>query len=224
MLRHSTKVLLIVAAWTAAIAGSAMLDAAVARAVRTSGLERYMRSHDLLRAALKTPGEYWFTAAVIAAVWFHRRKWRACLLLLGATVLSGVNGVIKWIAGRARPFKTFTGDSPLLTPFQLHPFPDFSSKNLCFPSGHVSLAFATAAALSILLPRWRWWFYAGAVLVAAERVAENAHWLSDVVAAAALGVGCVWIVRRIWWNDGSTALSVAGDSGLQRAGEHPHAA
>ena len=97
--------------------------------------------------------------------------------------------------------------------------------NLSFPSGHAACAFATATALSILLPRWRGAFYAVAVLVAAERVLENGHWLSDVVAAAALGVGSVYVVRRLWWDawafgkeiesrHGREALPLAGDPGV----------
>jgi membrane-associated phospholipid phosphatase len=39
-----------------------------------------------------------------------------------------------------------------------------------------------------------------ASLTALERVAENAHWFSDVVAAIALGLGGVWLVRRLWWD------------------------
>ena len=75
--------------------------------------------------------------------------------------------------------------------------------NLSFPSGHAALAFATAAALAMLWPRsrWRWVAYVVAAIVAAERVAENAHWLSDTVGAAALGVGGVhvihWIVTKL---------------------------
>jgi membrane-associated phospholipid phosphatase len=49
--------------------------------------------------------------------------------------------------------------------------------------------------------RWRWGAYVIATIVAAERVAENAHWLSDTVAAAALGIGGVrliaWLLRKL---------------------------
>jgi membrane-associated phospholipid phosphatase len=65
-----------------------------------------------------------------------------------------------------------------------------------FPSAQALLAFTTATALAILIPRWRWAFYGGATLVALERLAENAHWLSDCVGAAGLGVVGV----RLLWN------------------------
>jgi membrane-associated phospholipid phosphatase len=58
-----------------------------------------------------------------------------------------------------------------------------------FPSGHAASAFATATSLA-----YAYGYKAGipAMLVAtsisAARVSENAHWLSDVFAGAALGI------------------------------------
>ena len=61
----------------------------------------------------------------------------------------------------------------------------------------IDAAVATAAGLAILWPRWRWIFYLAAALVAAERVLENAHWLSDTVGAAGLAVCGVHLMWRI---------------------------
>ena len=228
---------LVLLAWLAALVVAAMLDASVAGFVRSSGLEAFMNSHKSLRHVLKTPGEYWFTIVVMLAFLFHRLRWRAPVLVLLGTTLSGVNGLTKWMVGRVRPFKLFDDhDVARLAPFDLHPFIGglhglFGGvKNLCFPSGHAALAFATAAASAILLPRWRCVFYGVATLVALERISENAHWLSDNVAAAALGIGGVWVIRRLWWDKltltappqagfplekhGSSTVPVAGDSRL----------
>lgn len=60
---------------------------------------------------------------------------------------------------------------------------------LSFPSGHASSSFATATSLAYAygapagIPA-----FALASFVAASRVSENIHWLSDVVAGAALGI------------------------------------
>ncbi len=60
---------------------------------------------------------------------------------------------------------------------------------LSFPSGHASSSFATATSLAYAygakagIPA-----FALASFVAASRVNENIHWLSDVVAGAALGI------------------------------------
>jgi len=199
--RAKYRVLLIVLWIVAIVVAAVALDRAVAAAVHQAGIDSFLRAHALVRETLKAPGFY--ASTVVLAVFVslsHRLRWQAGLFLLVGGATAGANELIKWIAGRARPFRTLSGDSTVLTPFELHPFPSLSSKNLCFPSGHAALAFATAAALSILWPRWKWTFYAGAVLVAAERVMENAHWFSDAVAAAALGIGGVWVIRRLWWD------------------------
>ena len=69
--------------------------------------------------------------------------------------------------------------------------------NLSFPSGHTILAFSTAACLAYLCPRGRCvWFFA-ASLVAFERVAEAAHYPSDVVGAAMLGIFSSHTAQRL---------------------------
>ncbi|WP_428938901.1 phosphatase PAP2 family protein [Fontivita pretiosa] len=228
------RVVRIVLLWSTAIAVAAALDRIVADAMRQSGAEAWLHHHPWLEHVLKSPGEAWFTLLIAAAVCLaHRLRWRGGALLLLAATISGVNGISKWIVGRTRPFKLFDPEGhAYLAPFELHPFRGgipgiVHQTNLCFPSGHVAWAFATAATMSILLPRWRGGFYAVAVLVAAERVAENAHWLSDVVVAAALGVASVWLVRRVWWDRWCSAQASAShatpdESGLIAAARAPN--
>jgi membrane-associated phospholipid phosphatase len=78
----------------------------------------------------------------------------------------------------------------------------FRQPALSFPSGHATLAVATAVSLTILLPRWRWIWFLIALMVAVERVLENAHFVSDVVAG--VGVGTVsallanHLLKRYW--------------------------
>ena len=204
------KVGLHIAIWTIAIAIAGAFDAPVARTMRESGVEHFLHAHARLRDTLKFPGYFGFTllAVIIPVSLLHRARWRAGLFVLLATATSTSNLLFKWMAGRSRPFKPPDG-SGRLVPFELHPFPA-DGTNLCFPSGHACLAFATAAALAMLCshnggcPRskWRWTFYLVATLVAVERFAENAHWLSDTVAAAALGIGGAhlvgWLFSSSW--------------------------
>ena len=85
---------------------------------------------------------------------------------------------------------------------QFEPFIDgwrgllVGTENMSFLSGHTALAFATAASPAILLPRGQWLCYGWALLVAAERVGQNAHDLSDVVVGALAGWGCAQRARR----------------------------
>ena len=64
-----------------------------------------------------------------------------------------------------------------------------------FPSGHASAAFATAAVLERHLGyRGAWPTFAIAGYVAASRLHDNRHFLSDVLFGAALGVASGWTV------------------------------
>jgi len=188
---------LCVIAWIAAIAASMLLDSPIASAAKSAGVAGWLRSSPV-GTILKIPGEYWFTAALaLFAMYFYARrpKWHGGAFVLICGLLSGVNGLIKWIAGRARPFKMLASKQEAdLAPFHFQPFYHginglFGTSNLCFPSGHAALAFANAGAMAILFPRYRWAFYAVASLTAAERFLETAHYFSDTVAAAALGIG-----------------------------------
>jgi membrane-associated phospholipid phosphatase len=220
------------ALWAAALLLAAMLDHTVAAAVRDSHVDDFLRNTQAVRWTLKAPGEFWPGLIVVGLLFLlHPLGWKACTLLLLGVGVTSITTPLKWMVGRTRPFKLFDADGVArLAPFEFDPFRNglpgaLHLGNLSFPSGHVACAFATAAALSILLPRWRWAFYVVAGIVAAQRVAENAHWLSDVVAAAALGVGCVHLVRWIWWqgwagshqldpDHGRDPVPLAGDPGL----------
>lgn len=219
----------VIAAWLGAFAGALAVDGAIAQFARDSGISAFLRASESLIFWLKAPGEMWFAMIVALALWAgHSLSWRAPLLVMSAGLVSGLSGGLKWVVGRTRPFKLFDEQGlAVLSPYQLSPFRGglsgmLQQTNLCFPSGHVAWAFATAAAVSILLPRWRWSFYAVAILVAAERVLENAHWTSDAVVAAALGIGGVQLVRRFGHSAWARRLS-----GLHREeqafdhGRHP---
>jgi len=64
-----------------------------------------------------------------------------------------------------------------------------------FPSGHASAAFATAAILERHFGyRGAWPTWIIAAYVAASRLADNRHFLSDVMFGSALGVASGWTV------------------------------
>lgn len=110
-----------------------------------------------------------------------------------AVILGGaITTLTKDIAGRARPYvssDTSPHDFKLFRGF--HKDDGYRS----FPSGHATVAFAAAAAVTSESQRWwphKTWLvapvmYGGASLVALSRMYNNKHWGSDVVLGAAVG-------------------------------------
>jgi membrane-associated phospholipid phosphatase len=67
-----------------------------------------------------------------------------------------------------------------------------------FPSAHSATAFGLAIALGHSFPRGRWWFLGLAGLVGCHRVCAEAHYPSDVLMGAALGISIgAWAMRRL---------------------------
>lgn len=200
--------LLFAALWLALLAAACPLDAPIARAVNGSKLEnaaRHGRTRYIFRA-MKLPGDYRTWLVVAAVLWVvHPIHWQAAGFLSLSGVLGGLNSLLKWSIGRMRPFK-FPPDDALM-PFSFRPFQEgfpslFHQGDLAFPSGHSMIAFAAAAAMTILVPRGRRVFYAIAAIVAFERVAENAHYLTDTIGAAGiaiLGIHSLWhLCKRVF--------------------------
>ena len=118
-----------------------------------------------------TLGAVWLAIAlVLALVW--RRPWLLVpvfLAVIGADLAAYVG---KYLVHRHRPFEHQIGPS---------------ERTHSFPSGHSSTAFAGATMLAHFAPRFRWWFYALAVLIAFSRLYNGVHYPTDVVAGALLG-------------------------------------
>ena len=148
-----------------------------------------------VRRVLRFPGHFAFTTAVaLALLMWHAQHWHGAARLLCSGALAGLAvWLAKWVVGRTRPLKGI--DSFAFHPCERGLIGLFDNKNLSFPSGDAALAFATAACLAILIPRWRVPSFAGAAVVAAQRVLVNAHHVTDVVAGAAVGILAAWIVE-----------------------------
>ena len=97
--------------------------------------------------------------------------------------------LIKWVAGRGRPFVGGHAN-----PFNFVPFAG-TEAHASFPSAHAITAVALAFAVSAVWPRARGAMIVYAVLIAASRLVLLAHHPSDVVAGALIGVVGAMAVR-----------------------------
>jgi membrane-associated phospholipid phosphatase len=108
--------------------------------------------------------------------------------VLGCAYGAGLaaNGV-KMLLSRTRPNDfNFLGD--VWTTFGAWlPGASAGSVGQSFPSAHTATAVGFAAGLVWLYPRGRWLFFIFAALVGCQRIQSGAHFLSDVLAGAALG-------------------------------------
>lgn len=98
-------------------------------------------------------------------------------------------GGLKVVLGRERPNQNTSA-------FDFDP----AHLDTAFPSGHTALAFAMATSLADGIHRT--WatigLYGAATGVAAARVYQQEHWLSDVVGAAAVGITSAKLVSGRW--------------------------
>lgn len=113
----------------------------------------------------------------------NAQKVKYWLYLFATVAISGlIVDIIKWTLGRYRPSKLFNEG--------LYGFDFFHMKYeyISFPSGHTATVFSIAMALSYLYPKYRliWWLLA--FMVALNRIITTAHFLSDVLAAAYIGI------------------------------------
>lgn len=107
--------------------------------------------------------------------------------VFAAVALSGlIADLLKPVFGRARPKLLFADHMFGFTGLGAH------ADHWSFPSGHTVTAAALAASLFLFYPRF-WPAYAiAALLIAASRVAIDAHYLSDVIGGAFLGIAVTW--------------------------------
>ena len=136
--------------------------------------------------------EHFALGLVLAGVAWSRgnKKWvRIFVAMLIALSIAGVAGrAIKISTGRARPSvkaeHAWNG-------------PSLSSKYHAFPSGHVIVSTAFFAVLIFANRRIGLPCLAIPILIGFSRIYIGAHYLSDVVCAAVLGILCAILVWRI---------------------------
>ena len=115
---------------------------------------------------------------------------RVGFLFVAIAAPSLFDTIIKRMIGRARPLVGGSLDPYLFSPFK------WTADYASLPSGHGTTAFAALVAFGSLWPRGRTIFWIYALLIAVSRVVVTAHYPSDVLAAAVVGVVGALLVRR----------------------------
>jgi membrane-associated phospholipid phosphatase len=114
---------------------------------------------------------------------------RLQFVLLAVSVPLVAGELVKWTAGRGRPFVGGQAN-----PFNFAPFAG-TEAHASFPSAHSITAFALAFAIAAVWPRMRGLMIAYALMIAFTRLVLLAHHPSDVVAGATIGIIGVMCVR-----------------------------
>ncbi len=115
--------------------------------------------------------------------------------------------IVKVIVGRARP-GTGAGN-----PFIFHPFV-LRAQDMSLPSGHSTTAFAAAVAVSAMWPRVGAVAWVYALLIGTSRVVVNAHFPSDVMVSAVVGIAGSLAVRN-YFADRRLVFAVSDDGKIR---------
>jgi membrane-associated phospholipid phosphatase len=117
---------------------------------------------------------------------------RKAYCIFGAQVIEFIlSETMKIGFDRKRPAESYPG---LIVPYK-------DVYRYSFPSGHTSLAFATAGSLSIQFKKWYVTVpaYLWAASVGYSRIYLGVHYPSDVLAGAAVGIGSAYLSQ--WLNN-----------------------
>jgi membrane-associated phospholipid phosphatase len=129
-------------------------------------------------------GHAYFCLFVIISIWCLDPKNRKSILLIVVSLLfaGGITDGIKSLIERPRP--AIVAGVPLDTTDSV-----FGKSQLqSFPSGHTTTAFALATSLALIYTHARGYFFLLAMLVGLQRVITQAHYPSDVLVGAMIGM------------------------------------
>ncbi len=136
-----------------------------------------------------------------------KRRWTRNLLYICISVSIAIiiGSGFKYLLGRYRPIMLFEHNL-----YGLHFFSSEWALNST-PSGHTLRAFSLLTALSLLFRRFTVLFISVAVLIGASRVAVTAHYPSDVVFGAFIGIfTAAWIYEYLFIKKGFSESTDGG--------------
>ncbi|HEX9839289.1 MAG TPA: phosphatase PAP2 family protein [Anaerolineales bacterium] len=162
------------------------LDARLSNQMRVAEKPGALRA---IAAFFAHSGDSWFWAVGLLIIWSTGNSfWKewAVVQLVGISLLAALVLIIKFLVRRRRPEGEWGSIYRNTDPHS-------------FPSGHAARAFLIAVIATGLGPDWlamTLWIWAP--LVSLARVAMGLHYISDVIAGAALGILIALIGLQIY--------------------------
>lgn len=197
LLRNYRRTLLVAACAAAAVSAVAIFafDGPLAVALSSlssdsrRGIQSIVGACEVLFAFAISPYLYGLLLVVAGAVAFRLRTSRLlpwALLFVGLSHVTArfVADILKPPFSRLRPFEALGSDGWHDT--------WFAAVGNSFPSGHAVHFWSLFFPLAVLFPQYRIPLVILPVLVSAARIAVNDHYLSDILASAALAALVTW--------------------------------
>lgn len=138
--------------------------------------------------------DWWVKSLVIVAIGLAADVASRRRFPLGGVLAAVSYAVATVLANILKP--AFDRPRPPAGHSEIHPLVALSG-SASMPSGHAAGAFAAAVAVGLVHPRLRWPLLLLAALIALSRVWLGVHYLTDVIAGAALGCVVAYAAFRV---------------------------
>lgn len=115
----------------------------------------------------------------------------AFFVLSSVLVASIVGKILKILIGRMRPVFFEALDKTGFVPFST----DWAFNSM--PSGHTFASFAGLIMLGLLAPKIKWFTWTLAIVIGLSRICVGAHWPSDVIFGAFIGMVAADFIKAI---------------------------
>ena len=184
----SRRIAILTLMYGAVVAALSFFEQGLWQKLVVADVEKFRASdaHHVFRQA----GHVLMWIMIAAAIWLvqWRQRGRAKIsswMIVASPLLSGAMAeLLKRLVGRERPGTSDATGAYTFKPF-MHAFSDDS--NLGIPSSHAAVAFGGAFMMMRLFPGAGWVLLVWAIGCGVTRSALGAHYVSDVVAGAAIG-------------------------------------
>lgn len=115
----------------------------------------------------------------------------AFFVFISVVSASLIAQILKVVIGRARPIfyeaLNITGFFPFTA--------DWAFNSM--PSGHTAVSFAGLVMLGLLAPKIKWFTWSLAIIIAFSRICYGAHWPTDVIVGAFIGMVTADLVKHV---------------------------